>query len=184
MFPRIRLVRQPPPKLHPGPHHLRLQNVLPWAKEQKRSLRFLVGELARVWSRLPGWAAILGANVVGCILIGLVAARLRASGKSDLEATPQFPRLRQKGWALGPDPTLPAVDLFRANQNLLFLSALLMTGVLGSFTTFSAFSLETVALLQQARLVEASLNVAGSLGVCLVAVVSGLYIGQRRTPQR
>ncbi len=56
--------------------------------------------------------------------------------------------------------------------------------VLGSFTTFSAFSLATVTLLQQARLVEASLNVAGSLGVCLVAVVSGLYVGQRRTPQR
>lgn len=29
---------QPPPKLHPGPHHLRLKNVLPWAKRQKRSI--------------------------------------------------------------------------------------------------------------------------------------------------
>ena len=154
-----------------------------------------IGALARFSATLlllsvgwRSWLTTLAVNAVGCFAMGCIfvvlEARLRASGKSDLEATPQFPRLREKGWALGPDPTLPAVDLFRANQNLLFLSALLMTGVLGSFTTFSAFSLETVALLQQDRLVEASLNVAGSLGVCLVAVVSGLYVGQRRTPQR
>lgn len=30
--------RQPPPKLHPGPHNLRLKNVLSWAKNQERSV--------------------------------------------------------------------------------------------------------------------------------------------------
>ncbi len=29
---------QPPEKFHPGPHNLRLRNVLPWAKEQRREL--------------------------------------------------------------------------------------------------------------------------------------------------
>ncbi len=29
---------QPPEKFHPGPHNLRLRNVLPWAKEQRRKL--------------------------------------------------------------------------------------------------------------------------------------------------
>jgi CrcB protein len=33
--------------------------------------RYGLGELARVWRALPGWGAIIVANLLGCLLIGL-----------------------------------------------------------------------------------------------------------------
>lgn len=53
------------------------------------------------------------------------------------------------------------------------LRALLTIGVLGSFTTFSTFSYETAALLQDGEWTRAGLYVAGSLLVGLVAVLLG-----------
>jgi CrcB protein len=43
-----------------------------------------------------------------------------------------------------------------------------MTGVLGGFTTFSAFSLQTVILASQGQWAAAGLNVVLSVAVCLV----------------
>jgi CrcB protein len=53
------------------------------------------------------------------------------------------------------------------------LRALLTIGVLGSFTTFSTFSYETAALLQDGEWTRAGLYVAGSLLVGLVGVLLG-----------
>ena len=50
---------------------------------------------------------------------------------------------------------------------------LLMTGLLGGFTTFSAFSLQTLLLMQQGRWVEAVINVVLSVVLCLGAVWLG-----------
>jgi CrcB protein len=48
-----------------------------------------------------------------------------------------------------------------------------MTGVLGGFTTFSAFSLQTVALASQGHWAAAAANVALSVVVCLVYCWAG-----------
>lgn len=48
-----------------------------------------------------------------------------------------------------------------------------MTGVLGGFTTFSAFSLQTVVLASQGQWVAAAANVAVSVVVCLVCCWAG-----------
>ena len=56
------------------------------------------------------------------------------------------------------------------------LPLLLMTGVLGGFTTFSTFSFETVQLLQQNEWLKAALYVVGSVGLGVV----GCYLGMRQ----
>lgn len=56
--------------------------------------------------------------------------------------------------------------------------AFLMTGVLGGFTTFSAFSFETLRLAQSGLLVTATLNIAMNLFVSLVGVVLGWHLIQ------
>ena len=54
------------------------------------------------------------------------------------------------------------------------LPLLLMTGVLGGFTTFSTFSLETVQLLQQNEWLKAVLYVVGSVGLGVAACYFGM----------
>lgn len=56
--------------------------------------------------------------------------------------------------------------------------ALLITGFLGGFTTFSAFSNQTLALFQDGRIDAALLNVFGSVAFCLLAVWLGSLAGQ------
>lgn len=51
-------------------------------------------------------------------------------------------------------------------------------GFLGSFTTFSAFSAETVALLERGDASGALLNVALSVGVCVAGAALGLALGR------
>ncbi len=53
----------------------------------------------------------------------------------------------------------------------------IMMGVLGGFTTFSSFSLQTLALAQDGEWMRAGLNVVGSVVVCLVAVWAGWALG-------
>lgn len=48
-----------------------------------------------------------------------------------------------------------------------------MTGVLGGFTTFSSFSLNTLNLARDGELTRAAGNAVGSLVLCLVAVWLG-----------
>lgn len=49
----------------------------------------------------------------------------------------------------------------------------LTTGILGGFTTFSTFSLETVNLLEQSQYLLAAINILGSLCLCLLGIFLG-----------
>lgn len=54
-----------------------------------------------------------------------------------------------------------------------------MTGLCGGYTTFSAFSLETLHLVQAGDLGAAAVNVALSLLVWLMAVAFGFVLGRQ-----
>lgn len=53
----------------------------------------------------------------------------------------------------------------------------LMVGIMGGYTTFSAFSLQTLTMLQNGHLGKAVANVGGSVALCLIAVAAGYALG-------
>jgi len=55
----------------------------------------------------------------------------------------------------------------------------LVIGCLGAFTTFSAFSLDTMVLYQNGEMIKAALNVLATVTVCLIAVAAGSALGSR-----
>ena len=61
-----------------------------------------------------------------------------------------------------------------AQRGLTHLSPFVMTGVLGGFTTFSAFSLETMTLIERGQITSAALYVGLSVGLS----VGGLALGR------
>lgn len=54
----------------------------------------------------------------------------------------------------------------------------LLVGVLGGFTTFSAFSLETVEHLMNGSAAIGVMNLLLSLLLCLGAVIAGVFLGR------
>ena len=54
----------------------------------------------------------------------------------------------------------------------------LMTGLLGGFTTFSAFSLDTLKLIQQGQTLQAALYVLASVALSLIAVALGVALAR------
>ncbi len=56
------------------------------------------------------------------------------------------------------------------------LRALVVVGVLGSLTTFSAFSLDTVAFLQTSQWLKAILNISLNVTCCLAVTWLALHI--------
>lgn len=54
----------------------------------------------------------------------------------------------------------------------------LITGALGGFTTFSAFSLDTLVLVEKGQGGLALLYVVASVGLSLLAMVAGLALGR------
>jgi CrcB protein len=56
------------------------------------------------------------------------------------------------------------------------LRLLLVTGFLGGFTTFSAFSLDAVSLFERGEAVLGGVYIAASVGLSMAAVVAGLAL--------
>ena len=58
---------------------------------------------------------------------------------------------------------------------------LLMTGILGGFTTFSAFSLDALTLWERGETLTAALYVGASVGLSLDAIIAGLALARSLT---
>lgn len=56
---------------------------------------------------------------------------------------------------------------------------LLVTGIMGGFTTFSSFSWETWKLIEDGRLPMAMANVLLSVAVCLLATIAGALLAKQ-----
>jgi CrcB protein len=61
------------------------------------------------------------------------------------------------------------------------LRSALIVGFLGAFTTFSTFSLQTLALFETGRYLEATLYVLGSVVLSLGAVALGVFLCRQLT---
>ena len=55
----------------------------------------------------------------------------------------------------------------------------ILVGVLGSFTTFSTFSLETLVLFEQGDLLKAFTNITISIVLCIGAVWAGAFFAKQ-----
>lgn len=65
-----------------------------------------------------------------------------------------------------------------AHKGLTHYSPFVMTGILGGFTTFSAFSLETVTLIERGQIAAAGAYVALSVALSLCGLMLGLWIAR------
>lgn len=57
--------------------------------------------------------------------------------------------------------------------------AALLVGVLGAFTTFSTFSIETLSLLEDGEITKAALNIVLSVSLCILAAWLGVISGRQ-----
>jgi CrcB protein len=67
-----------------------------------------------------------------------------------------------------------ALVVFLAHRDATRLAPFLMTGLLGGFTTFSAFSLDALTLFERGETGTAALYVVGSVVLSLAAIVAGM----------
>lgn len=65
-----------------------------------------------------------------------------------------------------------------AQKGLTHLSPFVMTGLLGGFTTFSAFSLEAVTLMERGQIAAAGAYVALSVVLSIGGLMLGLWIAR------
>jgi len=71
-----------------------------------------------------------------------------------------------------------AIVVMLAHKDATRLAPFLMTGVLGGFTTFSAFSLDALTLWERGQVVHAALYVLGSVTLALAAIVAGMWLAR------
>ncbi|PZX12278.1 CrcB protein [Palleronia aestuarii] len=71
-----------------------------------------------------------------------------------------------------------AFAVYAAERSATSLAPFVMTGILGGFTTFSAFSLDTLTLIERGETGLALLYVAGSVAVSIGALWLGLFVAR------
>lgn len=110
-----------------------------------------IGSAARLW--LSSYVAVLTrlAFPWGTILVNVVGSLI----------------IGFFGTFTGPDGRLPAS---------LGVRAFVMVGICGGFTTFSAFSLQTLDLAREGQMLQAGVNIVLSLVLCLAAVALGHWL--------
>ena len=69
-----------------------------------------------------------------------------------------------------------ALLVYLGQKGLSHLNPLLMTGLLGGFTTFSAFSLEAYTLYERGAVGQAALYIGLSVVLSLTALVAGVQL--------
>lgn len=69
-----------------------------------------------------------------------------------------------------------ALVVFLGQRSLTHLNALLATGVLGGFTTFSSFSLESWRLIDTGRYDLAAAYIGLSVAVSILALIGGVHL--------
>lgn len=65
-----------------------------------------------------------------------------------------------------------------AHRGLTHYSPFVMTGLLGSFTTFSAFSLETMTLIERGHMGQAGIYIILSVGLSIAGLALGLMVAR------
>ena len=77
---------------------------------------------------------------------------------------------------LGVDPVHFGIVMIvaLAHKGGMRFAPLLMTGVLGGFTTFSAFSLDAITLFERGQTLQAGAYVLGSVVTALIAIMAGM----------
>ena len=70
------------------------------------------------------------------------------------------------------------VVIVESGENLGHYRAPLMVGLLGAFTTFSTFSLDTMHLLENGAVAKAGVNILLNVLLCLIACWGGLGLAR------
>ena len=73
---------------------------------------------------------------------------------------------------------LLAASFWEGDKNL-GVKLFLTTGLMGGFTTYSAFSFETMTLLRQGQLGTGLTYLGATLVICLLASVLGFWLGRQ-----
>ena len=111
-----------------------------------------IGSVARYWCSLAVAAVVGGEFPWGTIAVNVLGSALIGAAFGAVE-----PGSR---WSI-------------ASGTREFINQFFMIGVLGGFTTFSAFSLQTLNLLRAQEWLQAGANVLLSVTLCLIAVWIG-----------
>lgn len=69
-----------------------------------------------------------------------------------------------------------ALVVILAHKDATRLAPFLMTGILGGYTTFSAYSLDTLKLFESGQTAQAAFYMAGTVAASLGAIVAGVNL--------
>ncbi len=119
------------------------------------------------------WLAVAGGGAIGSVMRYGVSLLIQARAAST------FPYATMLVNVLGSliMGFLFIVLLERFSDNL-NLRLLLTVGVLGSFTTFSTFSLDAFMMIERGEWSGALIYIAGSVFLSLAALTGGVYLGR------